>query len=160
MVDSLNGVISLEVRPYLSQKLQGAIFGLLQRFLQRLRPSEHRRIAQEGGASYRKYTNYANLCSSHDRSGPEHFLSDKSRCRRELRHWPESEARAVQCKHKPWERTDSKVKVSFCKMIEVLIKLLHKQRLYENLFPLSLAPTINMSQFWSQLDSYCSAINE
>lgn len=99
---TING--GIKVRPYLSQKFQGAIFELLARSLQKWRPSERRSIVQQGGARYRRYLYYANLCSCHDPSGPERFLSDMSHWRRGLCHWLERVARANKCnrerKHK------------------------------------------------------------
>lgn len=96
------------VRPYLSRRLQGAISGLLVMSRPNWRQSECRSRVRQGGARCTTYLHGANLCSFHGHSEFEHALSNKSRYRSELCHWPESEARAKRCKHKPWERRENR----------------------------------------------------
>ena len=78
---------------HLCQRHSAARFEPLVTSPQKWRLSEHRSSAQKGEASYRKHWDGANPCSFHH-SEPEHFLSHKSHCRRELYRSPEIEARA------------------------------------------------------------------
>lgn len=79
-------------------KLRGAKFGLLGRFLRSWWRSESRSSVRQGEANCRKsWYGPEPRMNCQDSSGQSLSLPDRSRCRRELCHWPESEARAKKC---------------------------------------------------------------